>query len=31
LRQYYCANKKFNLYCKYKKASCETLVQKSRT
>ncbi len=29
LRQYSCSNKKFNLYCKHKKVSRETLVQKA--
>jgi hypothetical protein len=28
LRQYCCANKKFNLHCKHKKASRKTFVQK---
>jgi hypothetical protein len=28
LRQYSCANKKFNLHCKHKKASRETFIQK---
>ncbi len=30
LRQYSCANKKFNLNCKHKKAARETFVQKRR-
>jgi hypothetical protein len=30
LRQYSCANKKFNLHCKHKKASRETFVRKMR-
>ncbi len=31
LRQYSCANKKFNLHCKHKKASRETFVQKKES